>query len=187
MRVGIGCARGVRLGSLEGGAAAATTDGIGVLDAKTGPAEAIGEIDGGTAEVFGAFFVDEDLDALPLDDGIAVLALIKGHAVLKTGATPMLDKNAQASSRASTCALIRGIGFVRKDGLKLFDCAVRNGDHECFTLSEGMIEVKRGVGIRNSKFEIRILRRLKRLLIAFPFHFFEFRISNFEFNRLEAP
>ncbi len=152
MRVGIGWVRsigwmrGFRLRGLEGGAAAATADGIGVLDAKSGATEAISEIDGGTAEVFCAFFVDEDLDALALDDGIAVLARIEGHAVLKTGATPMLDKNAQASSRTFTC----GIGFVRKDGLKLFDCAVRNGDHECFTLSEGMIEVKRGRKIRNS-------------------------------------
>ena len=124
MRVGIRLVRaGIRLGGgLEGGAAAAASDGIGVLDAKSGATEAISEIDGGTAEVFCAFFVDEDLDALALDDGIAVLARIEGHAVLKTGATPMLDKNAQA--------LPRGIGFVGEDGLKLFDGAVRNGDHE---------------------------------------------------------
>jgi hypothetical protein len=47
----------------------------------------------------------------------------------------MLDKNAQS--------LPGGIRFAGDESLKLFDGAVRNGDHECFTLSEGMIEVKR--------------------------------------------
>jgi hypothetical protein len=79
--------------------------------------------------------------------------------------------------------------------LKLFDGAVRNGDHLFFTLSEGMIEVKRrrtmgrGSGrplkIRNSKSEIRIIGRARRAIFLGAFiapTLFEFLISNFEFN-----
>ena len=133
--VSIGPVRLIGIGWLKGGAAAAAPDGIGVLDTKTGAAQLVGIVKRRAGQIPGARLVNENADALPLDNGVPVLALIQGHAVLESGTSSMLDKNAQP--------LPGSRGRLGQKGLKLFDGAIRNGDHLLFTLSEGMIEVKR--------------------------------------------
>ncbi len=88
---------------------------------KTGAGKAVAIIQGRTAEVIGAFAIDEEFNAILFHDGIARLLSIERHLVLEPGAAAFGDANAQ------TLALGRAARFEKAS--QLSDCVIRHGDH----------------------------------------------------------
>ena len=116
-----------RRDGFEGCAAAAGPGGIGIDDAKAGAGEAVLEIEGGVAQEIGALGVDEELHLVALDDGVAFLAAIEGHLVLKAGATALGDLHAETFAG--------GFGLLGKEGTEVVYGVVGDVDHRSGTLS----------------------------------------------------
>ncbi len=67
----------------EGGATAAGGDHVGVVDLEAGTLEPVDEVDHGPAHVGKAGTVDQEADALVLEDGVVVTLLVKRQGVLE--------------------------------------------------------------------------------------------------------
>ena len=66
------------------------------MDGEAAAHQGVDVVDLGAIEVHGAEIIDEQADAIGLDDLVAILgALLDGHAVLQTGASSRRDKDAQ--------------------------------------------------------------------------------------------
>jgi len=136
MRVRVALLRtGIRFGSLKRRPAPTASHRIRILDAETRSREPVRKVQRRAPQVLPAFLIHKHLHPVAIEDKVPVLALIQRHAVLKSGATPMFNEDAQP--------LPRRLGLLGQKGLKLFDRAIGYNDHELPTLSDAMIEVKR--------------------------------------------
>ena len=88
---------------------------------KAGAGEAIAIVEGGTAEIIRAFAIDEKLDAVAVDDGIAGLLSSERHLVLESGATPF--------GNADTETAMLGVASRFEQAPELPDRAIRDGNH----------------------------------------------------------
>lgn len=105
----------------ERSATATTTGRVGIGNAESSAGQFIGVIDRRAAQIAGANFIDEKLDAVAFDHFIASLLPIERHAVLHPGAAAAFHENTQAF------ALLGGL--FGEQILKLFDRAIGDGDH----------------------------------------------------------
>ena len=81
---------------LEARAAAAGRDGVGVVDREALAHEAVDEVDLGAAQVRQAEAIDDDLDAVLVDDLVARLGLaVEAERVLQTRASAALHRDPQ--------------------------------------------------------------------------------------------
>ena len=84
----------------ERGAAATGRGRVRVADDELRAVESLAVVDLGAHEVLHAHRVDDELDALILDAGVAVLQrLVELEAVLQSGAAPALHEHAQHQVR----------------------------------------------------------------------------------------
>jgi hypothetical protein len=101
------------LAGVERVAAGATGNGVRVMDGEPAAHEGIDEIDRGASQIHGAEIVDDDLDALGLDDLVAfILDLFDRHAVLEAGASAGGDEDAES---------VIGRALLIKEFLELLD------------------------------------------------------------------
>src|SRR6185436_5390221 len=83
--------------SLERVAAAAGGGGVRVLDRKAAAHQVFLVVDLGAFQIPHAHGVDDDLDAVLLEDLVAVRDLVEDHSVLEAGAAAALDINPEAA------------------------------------------------------------------------------------------
>src|SRR3954469_24495306 len=79
----------------EGGAAAAGRDHVGVVDLEARALEALDVVDDRAAHVGQARAVDQDAQAVVLEDLVAVTLRVEGQRVLEAGAAAAAHANAQ--------------------------------------------------------------------------------------------
>src|SRR4051794_15628954 len=91
-----GCAAaGVFVGNPEGGATPARGDHVRVVHLEAGPHQALRVVDRRAVHVLEALAVDEDPDALVLEDLVALARLVESELVLEAGAAAALHGHAQ--------------------------------------------------------------------------------------------
>src|SRR5258708_1786190 len=79
----------------ERGAATAGRDHVRVLDLEAGALEAVDEVDRRARHVREALAIDEQADALVLEDRVLVALLVERQRVLETGAAAAANADAQ--------------------------------------------------------------------------------------------
>ena len=85
--------------SLEGMTAAAARNRVWIVHGETGTHEAIYIINLAAVDVANAHLINQNIETFLGNDRIAFLLLVKGHTILKTGATTTGDKDPQAEAR----------------------------------------------------------------------------------------
>ena len=80
---------------LEGGAAAAGRNDVRVVDLEAGPLQAFDVVDLGAEDELHADLVDDDGDAVDLEDVVVVLGAVEGERVLEAGAAAAANRDAQ--------------------------------------------------------------------------------------------
>src|SRR5487761_2022741 len=88
-------------GSLEAVTAAASRDGVRVVDGEPGAHQAVNVIHFTSADVVGAHLIYQHADAVCLEDAVAILRLIERHAVLQSRATAASDEDAKPQLRVA--------------------------------------------------------------------------------------
>src|SRR3954470_6723556 len=110
------------LGDPERGAAAAGRDHVRVVDLEAGALEALDVVDDRALDVRQARTIDEQPQAVVLEDLVVVAPAVEGQGVLEAGAAAAADADAQS-----------GGGHVRalrgQELLDLLGASVGEGDH----------------------------------------------------------
>ena len=108
---------------LEGGAAAAGGDDIRVVDLEAGALQAFDVVDLGAEDELHADLVDDDGDAVDLEDVVVVLGAVEGERVLEAGAAAAANGDAQG--------LALGVVLAAEQLADLLDGLVAEGDRRC--------------------------------------------------------
>jgi hypothetical protein len=87
------------LGSFKGMSTATAGDGVGIVDGKPGAHQAVNVVNFAAIYISKAHLVYENVEVAMGDDGVAVLCLVDGHAVLEAGASTASDENAKGEAR----------------------------------------------------------------------------------------
>lgn len=112
---------GFGVGGLEGGAAAATARGVGVLDAESRSREVVAIVDRRSIEKMPALLGHDHLHPIALHHFIAGLRVIEAHAILQSRASAVLDVDTQ------TLGLVV---LLAQHDLKLPDCRFSDLNHQ---------------------------------------------------------
>src|SRR6266567_8869093 len=86
------------VGSLEGMSTATAGDGVGIVDGKPGAHQAVNVVNFTAIYIAKAHLVYENVEVAMGDDGVAVLCLVEGHAVLEAGASTASDEDAKGEA-----------------------------------------------------------------------------------------
>ena len=125
-RLDVAAARRV-LFHLERGAATAGRNDVRVVDLEPGALEALDVVDLGAEDELHADLVDDDRDAVDLEDVVVVLGLVEGERVLEAGAAAAADGDAKR--------LFAAIGLTAEQLADLLGGLVGQGDRCLWGLS----------------------------------------------------